>query len=160
MPGSGKSTIARYLSKSLELPLYDLDKLIEEEQGKSISEIFETGREEAFRILEKNILLKVIENNNVGVISCGGGTPCFFDNMAIMNSAGQTVYIDVPLATLIERTSKSNKRPLLKENPERRLTELLGKREADYKKSQIIMPTNGLDSLKVAEQILAVLRDN
>ena len=90
MPGSGKSTIGRYLAESLGLPVYDLDKLVEAAAGKSIPDIFANEGENRFRELEKEVLREVIANHPKGIISTGGGAPCYFDNFAKMQQAGKT----------------------------------------------------------------------
>lgn len=160
MPGSGKSTIGRYLSESLVLPLYDLDKLIEQEARMSIPEIFESDGEEEFRLKEQQVLNDVIEKNQSGIISTGGGAPCFYNNLELMQASGQTIYIDVPLDKLIERTAKTEKRPLLHGNHVEQITRLLEERAEVYNKAEIVIKTNGKDSLDVAKEISALLDSN
>jgi shikimate kinase len=98
--GSGKSFYAKGLSEHLHVPFVDLDQFIEKEQAMSISEIFEKMGEPAFRTLESialkqvyaDLLVRTTEtqdkNGILGVISCGGGTPCFNENMDWMNKHG------------------------------------------------------------------------
>ncbi len=90
--GSGKTTIGRALSKELNIPFYDLDWYIESRMRKSIKQIFDEKREEGFRKIEKAMLHEVAEFENV-ILACGGGTPCFFDNMDYMNTQGETIYL-------------------------------------------------------------------
>ena len=90
--GSGKTTVGRQLARSLSLQFIDLDAFIEGKYRKTISQLFEERGEDDFRKLERQALLEVAEFENV-VISTGGGTPCFFDNMALMNRSGTTVYL-------------------------------------------------------------------
>ena len=153
MPGSGKSTIGRYLSQQSNLQVIDLDKIIEQEEGQSITEIFKTTGEQKFRQLERDCLRKVIDENSSGIVSCGGGTPCYYNNMELMKSNGQTIYIDVPVETLITRTSKSTKRPLLQGDVSAKISELLREREFYYKQAEEIFETKGLDSSVVAKEI-------
>jgi len=104
--GSGKSFYAKGLSEYLHVPFVDLDQFIEKEQAISISEIFEKMGESAFRTLESVAIKQVYadllttnaenrqKNDILGVISCGGGTPCFNDNMEWMNAHGLTIWIN------------------------------------------------------------------
>lgn len=90
--GSGKTTVGRALAKALEMPFYDLDWYIESRMRKKVREIFAERGEEGFRQIERNMLHEVAEFEDV-VISCGGGTPCFFDNMDYLNSQAQVVWL-------------------------------------------------------------------
>ena len=90
--GAGKTTVGKALSKELGIIFYDLDWYIESRMRKSVSQIFAERGEEGFRQIEYNMLHEVAEFENV-IISCGGGTPCFFDNMDYMNSLAETVYL-------------------------------------------------------------------
>ena len=159
MPGSGKSTIARYLSEALGMPIYDLDKLIEAKAGKTIPMIFDQVGEEGFRQLEQEALGRLIDEHEQGIIATGGGAPCFFDNLDRMKRAGKTVYLEAPLATLIARTSRSAKRPLLKESPADKVTKLLDQREAIYRQADIVFSTQGRDSLEVARDLAELLAE-
>ena len=78
--GAGKTTVGKDLAKSLGVPFYDLDWYIETRMRKKVKQIFDERGEEGFRKIERNMLHEVAEFENV-VISCGGGTPCFYDNM-------------------------------------------------------------------------------
>lgn len=157
MPGSGKSTIGRYLSALLGWPVLDLDKTIEQDSGKSIPEIFKESGENHFRKLEREALDKVIKEQSRAIISTGGGVPCFYDNLERMQEAGKTIYIEVPLETLIARTAKSDKRPLLAGNRERKISQLLKDRQDDYRKADYIITTGGKDSQAVAQEIATLL---
>ena len=90
--GSGKTTVGKALGKEIGLPFYDLDWYIESRMRKKVSQIFAERGEEGFRVIERNMLHEVAEFEDV-VISCGGGTPCFFDNMDYLNSQAQVVYL-------------------------------------------------------------------
>ena len=117
--GAGKTTLGRPLAQKLGAAFCDLDECIEEHYGKTISEIFAEKGEDAFRTIERNILQEVVKLENV-VISCGGGTPCFFDNMEMMNACGETVFLSASPAVLKEHLLMGkNKRPLIQgKNPE------------------------------------------
>jgi len=158
MPGSGKSTVSKQLAILANLNFIDLDKVIEQDAGKSITEIFEITGEEGFRKLEQKALRKVIADHENIIISCGGGTPCFFDNLSLMKKHGKTIYINVPEKILLERTSKSSKRPLLVGNHAEKLSALLRDREKYYKQADILLNTNGSESSEVARKIHSILQ--
>jgi shikimate kinase len=138
--GSGKSTVGEKLAAKLKYDFIDLDKLIESDYKQSIPEIFATKGEKEFRAMEHNTLKRVIEKNNV-VVACGGGTPCYYDNMELMRNNGVTVYIKMSVDALVDRlTNAKEKRPLIenKTAPELRsfIKRQLEKREDIYHKAQ------------------------
>ena len=90
--GAGKTTIGKILAKDLGIPFYDLDWYIETRMRKKVKQIFDERGEEGFRIIEKNMLHEVAEFEDV-VVACGGGTPCFFDNMEYLVGQGDVVYL-------------------------------------------------------------------
>lgn len=115
MMGSGKSFWAEKLKKKLKVPAYDLDALIEMMEEKSIKEIFEEDGEEYFRKAEAKMLRLFAEKKQF-ILSVGGGTACYNDNMKWMNKQGITIWIDEPVETLSERLSKEKShRPLIKD---------------------------------------------
>ena len=90
--GAGKTTVGRALSKAIGVPFYDLDWYIEQRMRRSVRQLFDERGEEGFRRVERNMLHEVAEFEEV-ILSCGGGTPCFFDNMEYLNRQGETVYL-------------------------------------------------------------------
>ena len=90
--GAGKTTIGKILAKDLGIPFYDLDWYIETRMRKKVKQIFDERGEEGFRVIEKNMLHEVAEFEDV-VLACGGGTPCFFDNMEYLVEQGDVVYL-------------------------------------------------------------------
>ncbi len=94
--GAGKTTIGRKLAKALNLAFYDLDWYIENRFCMKIPQIFQEKGEEGFRDIERRMLHELAEVENV-VIACGGGTPCFFDNMDYMNQKGETVFLNADI---------------------------------------------------------------
>jgi shikimate kinase len=129
MPGSGKSTWGKKLAKALQYNFVDLDKLIELNEQLSIEDIFRQKGEEYFRDLEHKYLLKTIVMNNV-VISCGGGTPCYNDNMNLINENGISLYLNVKIGLLVDRILNAKRqRPMFlgleKDNIEKKIEELL-----------------------------------
>ena len=154
--GSGKSFYAKGLSEYLHVPFVDLDQFIEKEQAISISEIFEKMGESAFRTLESVAIKQVYadllttnaenrhKNNILGVISCGGGTPCFNDNMEWMNAHGLTIWINPPEDILLERLIKEKKtRPLVASLSEDHLKDFIQQklleRKPYYVKAQFVI---------------------
>ena len=112
--GSGKSYSARMLAESLSYPSLDLDDIIEEKAGMSVSQIFEQEGEKAFRVLEHDSLMNLIREKENFVLATGGGAPCFLNNMEIMNEAGITIFLDASPALIFERIKDTgSKRPLL-----------------------------------------------
>jgi shikimate kinase len=113
MMGSGKSYWKQLLAKQLKTGAYDLDFLIEAEEERTISEIFEEEGEPYFRKKEAK-LLRWFAEKKAFVLATGGGTPCFHDNMDWMNKQGVTIWIDEPVEVLVERLVKEkDHRPLL-----------------------------------------------
>lgn len=114
MPACGKSRKGSYIADKLGYSYIDTDKAIEKREQKSIAEIFSQQGEWYFRKKENELLQSIISADNNTIISCGGGFPCFNNNMEIMNKKGICIYIKVNLSLLTTRIeNKKNKRPLL-----------------------------------------------
>ncbi|WP_432713350.1 shikimate kinase [Pedobacter sp.] len=113
--GCGKTTLAKKLAVRLGYQLIDLDHLIEEKLGTTVASFFAEHGETAFRQLESDTLKSLDQDQNA-IIATGGGTPCYFDNMAWMNANGKTIYIEMPAAALAKRLENAKtKRPLIKD---------------------------------------------
>lgn len=126
--GSGKSTIGKFLAKELGIPFLDLDKEIERITSCSISEVFESMGEIKFRKLENETLSKLLKAEKTFVLSTGGGTPVFYDNMEMLNRYSDTVFLNVNLATLTTRLARNkSKRPLIAHLPDEELQEFIAK---------------------------------
>jgi len=111
--GCGKSYIGRKIAPAMEFAYIDMDKAIEEQEQQTVKQIFETKGEEHFRKLEHDFLLDINKEDNI-VISTGGGVPCFYNNMEIMNQKGITVYLNRDKELVLSRLKKGiDKRPLL-----------------------------------------------
>lgn len=159
--GSGKSTVGEKLAAKLKYDFIDLDKLIESDYKQSIPEIFATKGEKEFRAMEHNTLKRVIEKNNI-VVACGGGTPCYYDNMELMSNNGVTVYIKMSVDALVDRlTNAKEKRPLIENKTAAELRSFikrqLEKREDIYHKAQYTVKGKDLNvdelALFVKEQV-------
>lgn len=141
--GAGKTTIGKTLAKQLGVPFYDLDWYIETRMRKKVKQIFDEKGEEGFRIIEKNMLHEVAEFENV-VLACGGGTPCFFDNMEYMVGQGDVVYLKGTPEVLFRhlKMGKGVRPLLLGKNDEELLDyirENVQKREEFYTKANHII---------------------
>ena len=150
--GSGKSTAGKKLAAELNYAFIDLDHFLEKEYQQTIPEIFASKGEAEFRNMEHNTLKKVLEMSNV-VIAAGGGTPCYFNNMELMNNNGITIYLKMSVAALVNRlVNAKEKRPLIENKTEPELhafiTRQLEKREDFY--SQAHYTVKGKD-LKIDE---------
>lgn len=153
--GAGKTTLGRALAKELDIQFIDLDSYIEKRLCKSVSQIFAENGEEGFRDIERRMLHEVGDFENV-VISTGGGTPCFFDNIEYMNRQGATVFLDVPVERLFIRLKIARKkRPLIMEKNDDELrdfiTEQLAKRMPYYSKAGQKFIADQLEDVKQIE---------
>lgn len=121
---AGKTTFGKALAEKLNLAFVDLDKYIEETEGMTISEIFREKGEAGFRELEKECLHKVALENENSVIACGGGTPCYSDNMEFLNKNGITIFIETATPVLIDRILVENEsRPMMAGKSEEEIEE-------------------------------------
>ena len=162
--GSGKTTGGKALSKETGMMFYDLDWYIESRMHKSVSQIFAEKGEEGFRKIEYNMLHEVAEFEDV-IISCGGGTPCFFDNIDYLNQQGEVVYLKASPETLYKHLLMAKiERPLLKDKSADELiayiTEHLKQREPFYEKARHMLDVNVLDDydkIKISVQQLREL---
>lgn len=112
--GSGKSHWGKIWAEINQLSFIDLDEIIEKREGKAIADIFETQGEEYFRKAEAAVLRSCAEFQNC-LVACGGGTPCFHENMQWINNHGRSVYMEASAAEILERVfAEKEKRPLIK----------------------------------------------
>ena len=148
--GAGKTTVGKALAKELGVTFYDLDWYIESRMRKTVAQIFAEKGEEGFRKIEHNMLHEIAEFEDV-IVSCGGGTPCFFDNIDYMNQQGPVVYLKADPEVLCKHLAMSkNDRPLLRgKSPEELITfirEQLEKREPFYTKARYTLDVSLLDN--------------
>ena len=161
--GAGKTTVGKALSKELGIPFYDLDWYIENRRRKTVPQIFAEVGEEGFRKIEHNMLHEVGEFEDV-IISCGGGTPCFFDNIDYMNQQGQVVYLKAEPEVLYKHLLMGKtERPLLKgKSPEELIAfirEQLEKREPFYTKASFSLDVSLMDNYDKIKITIEKLRE-
>ena len=161
--GAGKTTIGKALSKELGIIFYDLDWYIESRMRKTVSEIFAERGEEGFRQIEYNMLHEVAEFEDV-IISCGGGTPCFFDNMDYLNQQGQVVYLKADPEVLYKHLQMARvERPLLKGKSHEELLafikEQLEKREPFYTKARYTLDVSLMDNYEKIQISVAKIKE-
>lgn len=155
---AGKSSTGKKLAAKLKVPFIDLDEAITAKAGKAITKIFESDGEEAFRQMEHECLLETAQSP-AAVIACGGGTPCFHDNMKWMKENGTTIYLKLFPKGVLSRLKKQEitQRPLLKEaeDIETYVQKEWEKRNPIYQEADIV-----IDALEVkAPQLLTLLKD-
>lgn len=140
--GAGKSTVGKILAKQIGLSFIDLDCFIENRYQKTVGVLFKEKGEDAFRLIERNLLREVALFEDV-LISTGGGAPCFYDNIGFMNEVGTTVYLKVSVEELTKRLEIcKHTRPLLKDKTKEELrefiSEALQKRNDCYMQASVI----------------------
>ncbi len=160
--GSGKTTLGKALSDATGMMFYDLDWYIESRMHRTVAEIFAERGEDGFRQIERNMLHEVAEFENV-IISCGGGTPCFFDNMDYLNRQGQVVFLKASPEVLHDHLLMGKTvRPLLKgKSPDELIAfikEQLAKREPFYSKAQYTLDVNLMDNHEKIQVTVSELR--
>lgn len=148
--GSGKSYWGRKLSEKLGLRFFDLDEQISDHAGKSIVDIFETEGEEKFRLMEKDVLHILTESHESFVMACGGGSPCYFNNIDYMNRMGTTIWLNTPFDIIYQRLiEEKDKRPLIKEFSPDQLRSFISRKFADrriyYEQASIFVDQQPLE---------------
>lgn len=156
MPASGKSTVSKLLADSLSMNLIELDAEIEKSAQMKITEIFEKYGEEYFRSVEKKLLKKFLENENI-VLSTGGGIIKDAENVEIMKQKGIVVFLNADVETLYGRINDESRPLLVCKNPKERLEKLYNERINLYKKADIEI-NSALASEKIVEEIKRKLK--
>lgn len=155
--GGGKTTVGKKLASRLGCSFLDLDHLIEEVYKKSITDIFKEEGEIVFRESEKKLLQSCFNRSNT-VISCGGGTPCFFDNLLLMKQNGLVVYLKLSPGILFRRLKQAKtKRPLLAEMTDLELMAFINseleKRAVYYEQADLIFKGENLNPVDLASEV-------
>ncbi|HYE54801.1 MAG TPA: shikimate kinase [Chitinophagaceae bacterium] len=152
--GAGKTHWGRLLSSKLTLPFFDLDKQIMEDENRTIPQIFEEKGEEYFRMVEKETLYILTESHESFVMACGGGTPCYFNNIDYMNQNGTTVWLNTRMDVLHNRLIQEKQtRPLLKNLSDGQLKQFIlkkfGERRIYYEQADLVVEESeaSVDSL-------------
>ena len=157
--GAGKSTISEFLKTAFAMDVIEMDQIIAEREGMSISDIFEVYGEQYFRDLETNLLIEMQSRTNV-VISCGGGTPMRECNVVEMKKNGRVVLLTEKPETILDRVKDSHDRPLIENNKTVSfIAELMEKRREKYEAAaDIVIETDGKDELQICEELIHRLR--
>lgn len=154
--GCGKTTVGIRLSYRLRRAMEDTDKLIEKEEGRTITEIFRTEGEAFFRELETKCLKKLISTAKNMIISVGGGLPVREENHALLKKLGTVVYLRANAETIYERTKHDTSRPLLQgDDPRGKIRMLLDVRKAVYENAaDVVIDVDGKDFDTILDEIL------
>lgn len=154
--GCGKSTVGIKLSYHLRRALEDTDKLIEKEEGRTISEIFKTDGETYFRSLETECLKKLIQTTDGKIISVGGGLPIREENHALLKELGTVIYLRATPETIYERVKHDTTRPLLQgDNPQEKIRTLLQERTPIYEQAaDFVIDVDNKDFEAILDEIV------
>ena len=153
MMGSGKSTIGYLLSNKINSDFYDIDKIIEEEEGLKITEIFENKGENYFRKIEEKICLKILKFNKK-IISLGGGS--FLNNKVREEIQNNHIsfWLNWNTSTIIKRIKKNKNRPILKGMSENEINKLIMKRKKIYEKAHLKINCENLSKNEIINKII------
>ena len=156
--GAGKSTISEFLKNSFAMEVIEMDQIIAEREGMTISDIFEVYGEQYFRNLETNLLIEMQSKTNV-VISCGGGTPMRECNVVEMKKNGRVVLLTASPETIFDRVKDSHDRPVIENNKNVPfIADLMEKRRAKYEAAaDIVINTDGKSIIEVCEELVQKL---
>ncbi len=157
--GSGKSTVAKYLSSAYQMKQIEMDEQIEKNEGRSISSIFEKEGEEYFRTLETE-LLKSLDPRETFVVSCGGGAAVKEENVREMKEKGRIILLSAQPETVYVRVKNSHNRPLLEGNMNvSYIKELMDKRQKLYERAaDFQVKTEGRTAEDIGEEIIKQIR--
>jgi shikimate kinase len=152
--GSGKTHWGRVWAEQYDIPFYDLDTLIEEKENKTVTKIFEQQGERYFRERETEFL-KIFSAKDNFILACGGGAPCFNNNMKLMNESGHTIYLSAKPQYIYDHViAEKDKRPLLKNiNPAELLffiEQKIKERQPFYEQAKIILPVTTLNAASLS----------
>jgi len=158
--GCGKSAISKSLSQHLNYKRIDLDDYIEKKEGMLIAELFSKKGEVYFRNAETKYLEVLLNSKDDFVLSLGGGTPCFGNNMELVNKRATAVYLNANIPTLVERLlPEKKKRPLIARISDEELPEFIGKhlfeRKDFYLKSKVSVSVNNKSIDKITSEIIS-----
>jgi shikimate kinase len=157
--GSGKTTIGQLIAKRLDIAFRDTDQVVEEETGRSVSDIFLEDGEDAFRLLEKGVLRNELLSDGT-VLALGGGAPISMDAQSALRAiASPVVYLDISLATVAPRIGFNRDRPLLLHNPRGQWQTLMEARRPIYESiADTVIDVNTKSETEIVDEILEVLK--
>ena len=160
--GSGKSTTGKDLAKTLGYEFVDLDQYIESKYELAVTDIFKKFGELGFRKREREALHEVLQKTNL-VLSLGGGTPVYYDNMDVINKNSESIYLRVQLPQLVKRLeSKKHTRPLIAHIPDEDLMEFVAKhlfeRNPFYSQAKHTIAIGTQSASEVLNQIMEIIK--
>jgi shikimate kinase len=157
--GTGKTAVGKELARLLDMKLIDVDTEIERFRKMNINEIFKQSGEQRFREIETEMIKMISGNRNV-VISTGGGAVLRQENMDALRENGIIICLTATPETILQRTSNSDDRPLLRvENPFEKIKGLLDFRKPYYEKADIVIDTEEKNPLLIAEEIIEKVKN-
>lgn len=161
--GAGKSSVGREAARRAEMRFVDMDREVERMHGMTVTEIFEREGEVVFRKSERGVLEQLAATDEDVIVSCGGGTPCQGDNMALMNAAGKTIYLKLSPAKLIKRLKPGQtKRPILKDMDSGQMLvlieEMLPRREPFYMQASMVIDCDALSDDSICRHVADYVR--
>ena len=156
--GSGKTTIGKLIATRLNLPFRDTDQVIEEDSGKSVSEIFLEDGEDSFRAIEKSVLRKELLSDDT-ILALGGGAPMSIDAQSALRAiASPVIYFDISLSSVAPRIGFNRDRPLLLNNPRGQWEVLMQERRPIYESiADTVIDVNGKSEMDIVDEILMVI---
>jgi len=157
--GSGKTHWGKQLSAKLGIPFYDLDSVIVESEKATITQIFEKKGEEYFRYQEKETLEEIVEREESFILSCGGGTPCFFNNIEFMKKHGKVIWLNTSVDMLKERLFRERmSRPLISDVDDaelrRYIIKKLSERRMYYQQADVTVPEENTNLEELIQLLL------
>ena len=157
--GSGKTTIGQLVAERLDIPFRDTDQVIEENSGRTVSDIFLEDGEEAFRVLEKAVLRDELLSDGT-VLALGGGAPISIDAQSALRAiASPVTYLDISLATVAPRIGFNRDRPLLLHNPRGQWQTLMEARRPIYESiADTVIDVNTKTEIDIVDEILEVIK--
>ena len=161
--GSGKTLVSKELNILNNFKIFDLDTEISKQNNRSITEIFKEKGEIFFRKTEKEVLEKILSTAKNIILSLGGGTPCYYNNIDSINEKTISVFLKTNVKTLAQRlSSEKDKRPLIQNISNEDLPEFIAKhlfeRNPFYNQAKITINTDNLSAKEIAEEILTKIK--
>ena len=161
--GSGKSHISKNLSEKINFKLIDLDQKISEQELLPVSEIFKKKGEIYFRRQEKNILEEILSSKDDIILSLGGGTPVYYNNMELINQSSTSFFLRASVKTLTDRVLlQKQSRPLIAKFEDHEIPEFIAKhlfeRNSYYAQAHFTIDTDAKQAAHISDEIIKHLR--